>query len=104
MQTTYLKDVECLLRWFKSLNVTIASERQQRSLAKGIVGDNLKAERAPFSFSTDRNKEEIREIPFVYRPNLIAAIADIVAQHERYKIGMCCHVKVRFPTLGLVMA
>ena len=92
MQTTYLKDVECLLRWFKSLNVTIASERQQRSLAKGIVGDNLKAERAPFSFSTDRNKEEIREIPFVYRPNLIAAIADIVAQHERYKIGMCCHV------------
>ena len=71
------------LRWFKSLNVSIASERQQRRLAKGIVGDNLVAERAPFTFSSDRSKEEIREVTSCYRPNLITAIVDT---HESYNI------------------
>ena len=27
---------------------------------------------------TDRGREEIREVSFIYRPNLIAAIADLV--------------------------
>ena len=37
-------------------------------LAKGIVGDNLVAERGAFIISSDRGREEIREVPFVYRP------------------------------------
>ncbi len=74
--------VDQLNRWFKSLNVSIASERQQRKMAKGIVGDNLRAEHAPFTVSNDA--EEIREVPFVYRPNLIAAIADMMAKHNKY--------------------
>lgn len=72
-----------MYRWFKSLNVSIASERQQRKLVKGIVDENFIAERAPFTFSSDKSKEEIREVPFCYRPNLIAAIADTVEKHER---------------------
>ena len=72
-----------MYRWFKSLNVSIASERQQRKLAKRIVDDNFIAERAPFTFSVDKSKEEIRAVPFCYRPNLIAAIADTVEKHER---------------------
>ncbi len=72
-----------MYRWFKSLNISIASEKQQRKLATGIVGDNLVAERAPFTFSPDKSKEEIREVPFCYRPNFIAAIADTVERHER---------------------
>ena len=72
-----------MYRWFKSLNVSIASERQQRKLAKGIVDENFIAERAPFIFS-HKSKEEIREVPFCYRPNLIAAIANTVEKHERY--------------------
>ena len=79
------KNIEISLRWFKSLNVSIASERQQRTLTKGIVGTNLIAERAPFTLSSERKKEEIQDVPFVYRPNLISAIADVVAKHERYK-------------------
>ena len=79
------KNIEISLRWFKSLNVSITSERQQRTLAKGIVGTNLIAERAPFMFSSERKKEEIQDIPFVYRLNLISAIADVVAKNERYK-------------------
>ena len=60
------KNIEISLRWFKSLKVSIACERQQRILAKGIVGTNLIAERAPFTFSSERKKEEIRDVPFVY--------------------------------------
>ena len=37
----------------KSLNVSIASERQQRKLAKDIIGDNLVAERGAFILSSD---------------------------------------------------
>jgi len=69
----------------KSLNVSIASECQQWTLAKEIVGTNLIAERAPFTFSSEKNKEEIRDILFVYRPNLFCAIADVVDKCEMYK-------------------
>ncbi len=41
------------------------------------------AERGAFSFE-EHGKAVVREVPFVYRPNLIAAIADIEDKHERY--------------------
>ncbi len=63
--------------------MSIASERQQRKVAKEIVGDNFVAERAPFTFSPDKTKEEIQDVPFCYRPNLIAAIADTIERHDR---------------------
>ena len=44
-------------RWFKSLNVSIASERKQRTLAKEILGDNLVAEKGAFSFPVDKGGE-----------------------------------------------
>ena len=71
-----------MYRWFRAHNVVIASEKVQRTLAKEIVGDNIVAERVAFSFPVD-NGEEIREVPFVYIPNFIAKVADVVAQHER---------------------
>ena len=74
-----------MYRWFKSLNVAVASERQQRKLAKEIVDQTIVAECGAFTFSLERGRTEIREVPFVYRPNLIAAIADLVDQHHRYK-------------------
>ena len=54
--------------------MSIASEHSQRKLAKTIVGDNLVAEKGAFSVSTDHG-DEIREVPFVYYPNLIAKIS-----------------------------
>ena len=62
--------------------MSIASENSQRILTRTITGDDLVAKKGAFSVSTDRG-EEIREIPFVYRPNFIAKVADIVNQHER---------------------
>lgn len=43
----------------------------------------MAAERGAFTFPAEKGGEEIREVPFVYIPNLIAKIADAVTQHER---------------------
>ena len=71
-------------RWLKSLNISMASERQQRKLAKEVVGGNIRAELAPFTFTIEKRRDEVREVPFVYRPNLMGAIGDLFAKHERY--------------------
>lgn len=65
-------------RWLKSLSISVSSEKQQRAMAKGIVGDNLVAERGAFTFSLEKGGEEIRDVPFVYCPNLIAKMADLI--------------------------
>lgn len=62
--------------------MTIASENNQQKLAQTIIGDDLIAEKGPFTVSTDRG-EEIAEVPFAYHPNFIAKVADLVSQHER---------------------
>ena len=69
-------------RWMKGLNVTFASEKKQRVLADSIIGDNITAEKGAFTFTVDK-QQEIREVPFVYCPNLIAKVADTVTHHER---------------------
>ncbi len=68
-------------RWLKVFNVSLASERKQRILAKDLVGDNFKVESVPFSFNVDGRV--IKEAPFVYVPNLIRKISDVVASHEK---------------------
>ena len=70
-------------RWLKEFQISLASERKQRHLAQEIIGDNLHAENAPFSFSKDGGGEEIREVPFVFVPNLVRKVADVVAHNER---------------------
>ena len=41
------------------------------------------AERGAFSFPREKGGEVINEVPFVYVPNLMIKIADVVTQHER---------------------
>ena len=55
--------------------------RQQRSLAKEAVGDNLTAEMAPFSSTTEGGGEEIREEPFVYVLYLMTRVVDTLNHH-----------------------
>jgi len=68
-------------RWLKVFQVSLASEGKQRTLAAGAVGDNITAEVAPFTFTTADGRDEIREVPFVYAPNLIARVADTLTHH-----------------------
>ena len=55
-----------------------------RKLAKEVVGDNMVSESGAFTFPGDNGGEVIREVPFVYVPNFIAKLADVVSQHESY--------------------
>ncbi len=66
------------------MDVHIASEGKMRKLAKEIVGDNMVSENGAFTFPSDKGGEEIKEVPFVYVPNFIAKVADVISQHERY--------------------
>ncbi len=52
-------------------------------VAKDIVGEDIIAEKGAFSFCEQGKEEVIKEVLFVYRPNHIAAIAEIVDKHER---------------------
>ncbi len=63
----------------------MASEGQQRKMARDITGDDLVAEKGAFTFALDSGRDEIREVPFVYKPNFIAAIANLVDKHEKYE-------------------
>ena len=63
-------------------NISIASEKQQRIMLRDRVGENLVAERGAFTFSWDKGGKEIRDVPFVYSPNFVAKVADIIQQHE----------------------
>ena len=57
-----------------------------RFKAKNLVGDNLAAENAPFTFSQKEGGEEIRPAPFVYIPNLWDSIKCMLNQHNSYGI------------------
>ena len=71
--------------WLKEFSISIASERKQRKLAKEILGTNLQMERCPFTFTSENGKgEEIREAPFVFTPNLVQRVADLLANNDRY--------------------
>ena len=62
-------------------------------MANEIVGDNIKAEKGAFTFSHGKG-EEIRDAPFVYCPNLISKVSDMVCHHERQAVCMCACVYV----------
>ena len=68
----------------KEFGVSLASERKLRKEAKSILGDNLMAEEAPFSFSLKSGGEEIRMAPLVCVPNLIDRIICQLNEHEEY--------------------
>ncbi len=61
----------------------MGSEQKQRSLAKGIVGDNMAAEMGAFTFKLKEGGEEIQEVPFVYVPNLIRKVTDLIEEHRK---------------------
>ena len=57
-------------------------------MANEIVGDNIKAEKGAFTFSYGKG-DKIRDAPFVYCPNLISKVPDMVRHHERQAVCMC---------------
>lgn len=50
-------------RWFDKCNVSIASEMKMRKRAAEIVGDNLKVEKVPLTFTSKEGGEEVKLHP-----------------------------------------
>ena len=73
------------------MNIFIASEGKQHSLAKSIVGENLVAEIGAFTKRLDGGGEEICEVTFVYIPNLIIKVTDLVEKHRQYALNCRYH-------------
>ena len=64
--------------------VHLASEKRQRSLAHDIIGENMVAEKGAFVFPQEGRGVEIREVPFVYIPNLVQKVTDLLVHNQRY--------------------
>lgn len=61
----------------------MGSEVKQRRLAKDVIGDNVVAELGAFTFRQEKGGGEfIKEVPFVYVPNLIRKSADLIETHQ----------------------
>ena len=70
-------------RWLKGSGICLASERKQRQLAAALVGDNLDAEIAPFTFLTASRNEEIRGAPHAFIPRLQHSVFDLFKDNAR---------------------
>ena len=51
-----------------------------REISKQIVGDNLKG---PFSFMLPSGGEEIKGVPLIYIPELVAKVVHLLDENER---------------------
>ncbi len=60
--------------------MVLASEKKQRVLAKGLLGDNLEAETAPMTFAL-KPAGEIRAVPLVFVPNLQDKVLSLLDQN-----------------------
>ena len=78
-----------LSRWLKEWGASISSERQQRSVARRLLGDNLRAEAAPFSFPHCDGGEILKTAPIVYTANLVLAVVNMLEENEKYTTHAC---------------
>ena len=54
-----------------------------RAAAKEMIGNNLVAESAPFTFSLKGGGLEVRAAPYVYVPNLETKVVQLLEKNER---------------------
>ena len=53
-----------------------------RSEATVLIGDNLKAELAPFHFTNKNGREEIKQAPMAYIPHLSNRVEEILNRND----------------------
>ena len=54
-----------------------------RHVSRKAVGENLKGELAPFSFSLPSGGEEFRGAPLVFIPDLILKVVELLEENDR---------------------
>ena len=63
--------------------MSIAFEENMRTVARGMIGDNLHGEMALFSFKLASGGEELRAAPLVYMPDLNQQILKMLEENHR---------------------
>ncbi|KAL5509517.1 hypothetical protein EMCRGX_G004906 [Ephydatia muelleri] len=75
--------IRILRRWLKASNISLACEERMRHASRKAVGENLKGELAPFSFSLPSGGEEFRGAPLVFIPDLILKVVELLEENDR---------------------
>ena len=63
--------------------ICLAGEERMRHISSQIVGNNLKGEIAPFSFTISSGGEEIKGAPLVFIPHLVDKVVQLLDGNER---------------------
>eukprot|EP00731_Ephydatia_muelleri_P021939 Em0014g530a len=93
-----------LRRWLKASGVSIACEENMRTVASGMIGDNLHGEMVLFSFNLASDGEELRAAPLVYMPDLNQQILKMLEEnHRKYtvKVFLCGDCEFQSRVYGL---
>ena len=61
----------------------VGQRAQATSSARSLCDENVQTEMGPFTSSLDGGGQQIQEVPFVYVPNIIRKIADIIEHLEQ---------------------
>eukprot|EP00731_Ephydatia_muelleri_P011193 Em0006g87a len=75
--------IRILRRWLKASNISLACEERMRHASRKAVGENLKGELAPFSFSLPSGGEEFRGAPLVFILDLILKVVELLEENDR---------------------
>ncbi|KAL5506070.1 hypothetical protein EMCRGX_G007641 [Ephydatia muelleri] len=85
--------IRILRRWLKASNISLACEERMRHASRKAVGENLKGELAPFSFSLPSGGafsfslpsggEVFRGAPLVFIPDLILKVVELLEENDR---------------------
>ena len=67
-------------RWLKASGVSIACEEKMRTIARGMVGENLRGEMALFSFSLVSGGDSA---PLIYIPDLTQRVIKMLEDNYR---------------------
>ena len=71
-----------MYRWMKMWGISIAPEGRMRKEAEDLIGDDVCAEKVPFSFSHKDGGEEIKPAAMAYIPNLWEKIQQMLERND----------------------
>ena len=69
--------------WLKAFNISMASEGQQRDLAKDLTG-GIVGEMVSFSFPNRQRGHVLQQAPYVWIQDLQQKIVDTLQYNSRY--------------------
>ena len=75
------------IRWMKMWGVSIASEKKTRQEATDLIGDDIKAEKVPFSFSHKDGGDMVKPAPMAYIPKVWQKVQDLLNQNSDHNKG-----------------